>query len=219
MRLRTFVLAGIVGTVGFAAGRMTSPGAPGQVRTQDAASPVQREGRDALASERRIELAPEVPPVLRPDPDTDDPADDGGDDGGDDVGELLAAAEQHVEERRREHSAILGRVADKRTGEPLIGATVIASSAALAGEQTAITDGQGAYELTGLPAGTYQLTFYYNDLTDARDGVAVSSLDATHLVEELDTSRGPTWIDVNESIDVSFTGTEDMDNTYIIDAE
>jgi len=52
-----------------------------------------------------------------------------------------------------EGGAIVGTVVDSKTGEPLIGATVIVTSPKLKETQTAITDDKGTYRLGGLPAG------------------------------------------------------------------
>jgi hypothetical protein len=53
---------------------------------------------------------------------------------------------------------IVGVVNDAATGKPVAGALVIATSKALQGEQTAVTDGKGQYTLTSLPAGQYKLS-------------------------------------------------------------
>ncbi|MFT3913840.1 MAG: carboxypeptidase regulatory-like domain-containing protein [Anaeromyxobacteraceae bacterium] len=52
---------------------------------------------------------------------------------------------------------IIGVVTDASTGKPVAGAVVIATSPNLQGEQTAVTDGNGNYRLTLLPAGEYKL--------------------------------------------------------------
>src|SRR5450755_4694954 len=66
-----------------------------------------------------------------------------------------------------------GVVKDKGTNEPAVGATVVATSPALQGEQVVITDETGQYFVTSLPAGAYTLTVYYNDATYARSNVLV----------------------------------------------
>lgn len=66
-----------------------------------------------------------------------------------------------------------GIVKDKGTNEAAIGATVVATSPALQGEQVVITDETGQYFITSLPAGVYTLTVYYNDATFARNNVLV----------------------------------------------
>jgi len=52
---------------------------------------------------------------------------------------------------------IIGVVTDASTGKPVAGAVVIATSPNMQGEQTAVTDGNGNYRLTLLPAGEYKL--------------------------------------------------------------
>ena len=53
---------------------------------------------------------------------------------------------------------IVGVVNDAATGKPVAGALVIATSRALQGEQTAVTDARGQFTLTALPPGTYRLS-------------------------------------------------------------
>jgi outer membrane receptor protein involved in Fe transport len=69
--------------------------------------------------------------------------------------------------------AVRGVVKDKTTGEPAVGATVVATSPALQGEQVVIADETGAYYITSLPPGVYTLTVYYNDTTYSRNNVLV----------------------------------------------
>jgi hypothetical protein len=52
---------------------------------------------------------------------------------------------------------IFGQVKDVITSEPIPGATVVATSPGLMGEQSAVTDATGFYRLTQLPPGTYAL--------------------------------------------------------------
>src|SRR4051812_10632516 len=51
-----------------------------------------------------------------------------------------------------------GQVVDANTQQPVGDAVVIAQSPALQGEQTAVTDASGSFEITLLPAGSYSLT-------------------------------------------------------------
>ena len=53
---------------------------------------------------------------------------------------------------------IVGVVNDAATGKPVAGALVIATSKALQGEQTAVTDSRGQYTISALPPGAYRLT-------------------------------------------------------------
>lgn len=58
--------------------------------------------------------------------------------------------------------AITGQVKDKKTSEPIAGVTVIANSPALGQSQSALTDDQGAYKISDLVPGDYDVTFYYD---------------------------------------------------------
>ena len=53
---------------------------------------------------------------------------------------------------------LAGEVVDATTQAPLSGAMVVARSPSLLGEQAAITDQSGAFEMTLLPPGTYALS-------------------------------------------------------------
>src|ERR1043165_1766518 len=61
--------------------------------------------------------------------------------------------------------SLRGQIRDKSNGEAAIGATVVATSPALQGEQVVLADESGLYFLTSLPPGPYTLTVYYNDGT------------------------------------------------------
>jgi outer membrane receptor protein involved in Fe transport len=69
--------------------------------------------------------------------------------------------------------SLRGVVKDKSTGEVTVGATVVATSAALQGEQVVIADESGGYYITSLPPGIYTLTVYYSDATFSRSNVLV----------------------------------------------
>jgi hypothetical protein len=70
--------------------------------------------------------------------------------------------------------ALRGSIKDKASGEALVGATVVATSAALQGEQVVITDESGLYFIDNLPAGTYTLTVFYNDAKFSRGNVLIA---------------------------------------------
>jgi outer membrane receptor protein involved in Fe transport len=53
--------------------------------------------------------------------------------------------------------SITGVVTDGATGKPVVGALVVATSPAVPGQQTAVTDAKGTFTVTGLPAGQYKL--------------------------------------------------------------
>src|SRR5437867_3833853 len=70
--------------------------------------------------------------------------------------------------------ALRGQIKDKgANGEAAAGATVVATSPALQGEQVVITDETGQYFITSLPPGVYTLTVYYNDGTFSRGNVVI----------------------------------------------
>ena len=83
--------------------------------------------------------------------------------------------------------AIQGVVSDKANAEKLAGVTVVVTSPALSGTQTAITDDQGFYKITQLPPGEYLVTFYYMELTIERRGVIVGVNKTTPVYQKLDT--------------------------------
>lgn len=78
---------------------------------------------------------------------------------------------------------VRGVVRDSKTGEPLIGVTVMAAGANNT-SQAAITDETGAYTLT-LEPGSYTLGFYYGDVTVERKGVKVSTRQVAKLDQKL----------------------------------
>jgi hypothetical protein len=69
--------------------------------------------------------------------------------------------------------SIRGAIRDKATGEAAVGATVVATSPSLQGEQVVITEEGGQYFITSLPPGLYVLTVYYNDATFSRGNVII----------------------------------------------
>ena len=95
------------------------------------------------------------------------------------LGSLSVAGQALVENQtaRAQGSLTVGTlrgvIRDQAAGEPAIGATVVATSPALQGEQVVITDETGQYFLTALPPGIYTLTVYYNDATFSRSNVLI----------------------------------------------
>jgi outer membrane receptor protein involved in Fe transport len=80
--------------------------------------------------------------------------------------------------------AISGRVTDKATGEPLVGASVWVTG--VTGEpQTAFTEVDGTYKITELLPGVYTVTFYVDALTVTRKNVKVSANDVTPVYQAL----------------------------------
>lgn len=74
---------------------------------------------------------------------------------------------------------IIGVVTDASTGQPVAGAVVIATSPALQGQQTAVTDNAGNYRLQLLPPGAYTLTVQYGGYKDATRSDISLRLDKT----------------------------------------
>jgi TonB family protein len=71
-------------------------------------------------------------------------------------------------------ATLTGMVVDAATEAPLPDAVVVARSPALPGEQSAVTDGSGAFEMTLLPTGTYSLAVTREGFQPfSPDGVAI----------------------------------------------
>jgi hypothetical protein len=92
--------------------------------------------------------------------------------------------------------AVQGVIKEESTGESLVGVTVVASSTALQGTQTAITDENGFYRITNLPPGEYIITFYYADLEVRRSGVNVGVQKTTPVFQKLNTTGAGEKIEV-----------------------
>ncbi|HET7501083.1 MAG TPA: TonB-dependent receptor [Kofleriaceae bacterium] len=88
------------------------------------------------------------------------------------VGAAVALSETEARAQATVGS-VRGQVRDKATGEAAVGATVVATSAALQGEQVVLADESGLYFITSLPPGSYTLTVYYQDGTFTRGNVVV----------------------------------------------
>jgi hypothetical protein len=74
---------------------------------------------------------------------------------------------------------IIGVVTDASTGKPVPGAVIIASSPNLQGQQTAVTDANGAYRITLLPPGDYTLLVQLGGYKDAQRSDISIRLDKT----------------------------------------
>ncbi len=92
---------------------------------------------------------------------------------------------------------LVGRVTDAATGRPVAGALVIATSPALQGEQTEVTDASGHYANTLLPPGRYRVAARIEGYLPAdREGLALQ-VDFTlraNLVLTPDTVRMETQV-------------------------
>jgi hypothetical protein len=88
-------------------------------------------------------------------------------------GSLIEQHEAHAQSGVTSGS-VRGIITDKAEGGgPAVGATVVATSPALQGEQVVITDENGQYFVSALPPGVYTLTVYYNDQTFSRGNVLI----------------------------------------------
>jgi outer membrane receptor protein involved in Fe transport len=85
--------------------------------------------------------------------------------------------------------AIQGVITDQSTGEKLAGVTVTVASPALQGVQTAITDENGFYKISDLPAGEYTVTFYYLEITVSRPNQSVGVSKTTPVFQKIDTGK------------------------------
>ena len=99
-------------------------------------------------------------------------------DAGDDLDALLVTA--HRPQLARPCLAddpttgsVRGVVKVRGTGEPLIGATVVAVARSLNGSRAAITDSAGRFTLDALPPGTYYLSFYFVDGVVTRRRISI----------------------------------------------
>lgn len=70
---------------------------------------------------------------------------------------------------------IRGVVRDTGSKEVAAGATVVATSPALQGQQVVITDDKGQYFVTALPPGVYAIAVYYGDATFVRGNVLIQA--------------------------------------------
>ena len=66
-----------------------------------------------------------------------------------------------------------GVVRDKATKEGVVGATIVATSPSLLGEQVTLSEDNGQYYITSLPPGLYVLTVYYADETYVRGNILI----------------------------------------------
>jgi hypothetical protein len=96
------------------------------------------------------------------------------------IGSLLIVAPAIVgdHEAHAQGSATVGRmrgtVRDKKSGELAVGATVIVTSPALQGDQTAFVDETGQYFFGSLPPGVYTLVVLFADGTFQRNNILIA---------------------------------------------
>jgi outer membrane receptor protein involved in Fe transport len=81
--------------------------------------------------------------------------------------------------------SIQGVVTDSASGEALAGVTVVVTSGQAS--QTAITEENGSYKITGLRPGDYLVTFFFGDTTIERKGVNVGVDKTTPVFQKINT--------------------------------
>src|ERR1051325_8685900 len=110
--------------------------------------------------------------------------------------------------------AVRGVVKDKTSGEAGVGATVVATSPALQGEQVVIADETGGYYITNLPPGVYTLTVYYNNTTYARSNVLIQVGKELVVNLSVDTSAAKGETKVGTTITSDFTNNVPSRRTF-----
>lgn len=101
--------------------------------------------------------------------------------------------------------SLTGIVVDATTQSPLAKVTVTARSPALLGEQSAVTDAEGAFEMTLLPAGTYDLMVKHDGYqTFAPGGLALKDHRVRIRLALMPVQKAPTLlqtaVEFNESM-------------------
>lgn len=161
MQLGSIVLASVAGMVGLLAGRITRP-APAVVIAAPAA--------------RHDQVRVIAPPVVAPAPaDLSGDEAEGADDGID-IADAIALAKAEAGQLAAEPAArgVIRGVVHDASGELAVGATVVMTGPAIEGEHVALTDENGTYALSGLPAGYYTQTIYFGDTTTMHENVMVT---------------------------------------------
>ena len=92
--------------------------------------------------------------------------------------------------------SVAGKVTDRRTGEPLIQASVVIEGTELG----TATDGSGRYLIINIPPGKYAVTSSYTGYNDSKvtDVLVIQDLTAT-----VDFKLAPTVIDIGKTIEVT----------------
>jgi hypothetical protein len=105
------------------------------------------------------------------------------------IGALAVLVTLHGEARAQSSTAgaIQGTVKEQGNGQGMVGATVVATSPALQGSQSAITDDNGQFKLSNLPPGIYVVKFYYAEAVVTRTNIEVSVNRVTPVHVKFDT--------------------------------
>lgn len=91
---------------------------------------------------------------------------------------------------------VRGQVLDVNNAQPLANVVIAATSDALIGTQTAITDDNGAYSIGQLPPGRYTITYYYENSQFAAQGVDVAANAVTRSNVRID-PKNPQRVELN----------------------
>ncbi len=91
---------------------------------------------------------------------------------------------------------VRGRVVDVNSSEPLVDVVIVATSDALIGTQTAITDDNGTYHVAQLPPGRYTITYYYGPSQFAAEGIDVTANAVTSSNVRIDPTN-PQRVELN----------------------
>lgn len=160
--------------------------------------------------------SPPPPPQLHVEPDTPELVVEEELEAEVDVSHILAQIAE-LEASLRTTGAVQGLVRDSN-GEPMIGATVVATRGASDETLVAITDENGAYSIAYLVPGMYTVTIYYIDHATEFEHVGITAGSITPLYARI--YADPIRVHDGEGTDdlgVSFTGTTSVDNVYIIE--
>ena len=193
--------------IAFVAGRYTAPEAR--------ATPIVTVKREVVAA-----AVPVVDPVHCPTQITNDVDDEVEDDDPDAIDVENTDALKILDQESRRitmletglgvRGGLRGQIRDARSGEILVGVTVVASTGAES--QTAITDETGSYEIMGLDPASYTVTIYYLDATVEHRDVVVASSKITPLFAKVDTTPQPQiTITLDEGIEQGIT----IDHNYV----
>ncbi|HUH04034.1 MAG TPA: TonB-dependent receptor, partial [Kofleriaceae bacterium] len=135
---------------------------------------------------------------------------------------LLVCPQAHAQTSTT--GALQGVAREAGTRDLLAGVLVVATSPALLGEQTTMTDDRGGFKITSLPPGKYLVTFHYAGVAvKFRDvNVGLNHTTAVYATIDLDTA-GATYefdgnapvLDPTQSKHVYLIGREMLDNGVI----
>jgi outer membrane receptor protein involved in Fe transport len=103
---------------------------------------------------------------------------------------LLAATHTAALAQSSTAGAIKGTAKDSKSGEALVGVTIVATSPALQGTQSAISGSNGVYTISNLPPGVYQVKFYWANTVVTRNNIEVNLNKVTPVHGSIDQTAG-----------------------------